>query len=140
MVLTFYDCTTAVMEYQNLRLDALGPFPDGGRFPARPRWADGASQGVEGQRWHTGQGKFVPGAFTLPMTLYETTGGVIGGSPEPAFAIRTQGVGTATATFFDCHSAQLTFTFTEGSNAGASGTINLSRVGPTPQGCGADLS
>ena len=196
MVLTFYDCSTAVMEYQNLRLDALGPFPGWGPFsgtsplvrltpnitcsvdgasrpdvdfsysghwfdPAIPGqglfvelnriaevsfvvWytyaADGASQGVEGQRWYTGQGKFVPGSFTLPMTLYETTGGVIGGSPDPAFAIRTQGVGTATATFFDCHTAQLTFTFTEGSNGGASGTINLSRVGPTPQGCGADLS
>jgi hypothetical protein len=193
MVLTFYDCTTALMEYQDFRPDAEGPFPGWGPFsgtiplvrltpnitcsvdgasrsdvdfsysgnwfnPATPGqglfielnpiaevsfvvWftyaADGASQGVEGgQRWYAGLGKFVPGAFTLPMTLYETTGGVIGGSSDPAFAIRTQVVGTATATFFDCHTAQWTFNFIAGSNAGASGTINLSRVGPTPQDCG----
>jgi pseudomonalisin len=186
MVLTFQDCTTAVMEYQDLRLDGWGPFS--GTFPlvrltpnitcsvdgaSRPdvdfsysgHWfdpatpgqglfvelnpiaevffvvwytyaADGASQGTYGERWYTGLGKFVPGMFTLPMILYETTGGVIGGSTDPAFTIRTRIVGTATANFFDCHTAQLTFKFDGGSNAGASGTINLSRVGPTPAGCG----
>jgi hypothetical protein len=97
--------------------------------------ADGGSRDAEGQRWYTARGKFVPGARTLPMTLYETTGGVIGGSSDPAFTIRTQVVGSATTTFFDCHTAQLRFNFTGGSNTGASGTINLSRVGPTPQGC-----
>jgi hypothetical protein len=70
------------------------------------------------------------------MTLYETTGGVIGGSSDPAFAIRTHMVGTATATFAGCESAQLTFNFTDGSNAGVSGMVNLSRVGPAPPGCG----
>jgi hypothetical protein len=95
---------------------------------------DGASQGVNGQRWYTAQGKFVPGALTLPMTLYETTGGILH-SPDPGHATRTRVVGTATATFFTCDSAQLTFDFTAGSNAGASGTINLSRAGPMPQGC-----
>ena len=194
MVLTFHDCTTAVMEYQNLRLDAEGNFPGWGPFsgtiplvrlmpnstcsagsasprdvdffysgnwfdPATPGqglfvelnriaevsfivWytyaADTASLGVYGQRWYTAQGKFVPSAFTLPMTLYETTGGVIGiVSTDPAHATRTQVVGTATATIFDCRTAQLTFRFTAGSNVGASSTINLSRVGPTPPGCGA---
>jgi hypothetical protein len=190
MVLTFYDCTTAVMEYQNLSLDGWGPFSDtsplvrltpnitcsvdgasrldadfsysGNWFdPATPGqglfvelnpiagvsfvvWYTYAAEGTRwegtGQRWYTGQGKFVPGAFTLPMTLYETTGGVIGGSDRPEFTPRTQVVGTATATFFDCHTAQLTFEFNAGSNAGVSGTINLSRVGPTPQDCGPDLS
>jgi hypothetical protein len=98
--------------------------------------ADGASRGTEGQRWYTGQGKFVPGERTLPMTLYETTGGVIGGSTDPAFTVRTQAIGAATATFFDCNTAQMTFQFTAGSNAGASGTINLSRVRPAPKDCG----
>ena len=105
---------------------------------------DGASRD-KGQRWYTGQGKFVPGERALPMTLYETTGGVIGGGPDPAFTVRTQVVGTATATFSDCKTAQLTFDFSAGSNAGqsgtinsnagASGTINLSRAGPVPQNC-----
>jgi len=186
MVLTFYDCTTAAMEYQNLSLDDWGPFSgtiplvrltpnitcsvdgasrsdvdfsySGNWFnPATPGqglfvelnpiaevsfvvWYTYAAEGTRwegtGQRWYTGLGKFVPGTFTLPMTLYETTGGVIGGSDRPEFTPRTQVVGTATATFFDCHTAQLTFEFNAGSNAGVSGTINLSRVGPTPQDCG----
>ena len=187
VVLTFSDCTTALMKYENLSLDGWGPFsgmiplarltpnvicsmddasrPDinfsysGHWFdPAIPGqglfielnpiaevsfvvWytyaADGASQGTYGERWYSALGKFVPGMFTLPMTLYESTGGVIGGgSSDPAFTVRTQAVGTAAANFFDCHTAQLTFKFDQGSNAGASGTINLSRVGPAPQGCG----
>jgi len=69
------------------------------------------------------------------MTLYETTDGVIGGSPDPIFAPKTQVVGTATMSFVDCYTAQWAFKFTQGSNAGASGTINLSRVGPAPEGC-----
>jgi hypothetical protein len=181
MVLTFLDCTTAVMEYQvsfdwpagsvyvgTIPLVRLTPnvtcsvggasqpdvdfFYSGhwfdpatsgqGLFVELNRIAevsfvvwytyamDGASQGVDGQRWYTGQGKFVPGALTLPMTLYETTGGILN-STDPGHATRTQVVGTATASFFDCHTAQWTFKFTDGSNAGASGTIDLSRVGPT---------
>ena len=89
----------------------------------------------EVQRWYTGLGALVPSMSGLGVTLYETTGGVIGGSPDPAFTVRTQTVGTATATFFGCENAQWTFNFTAGSNAGASGTVNLSRVGPAPPGC-----
>ena len=194
VTLTVRDCTTAVMEYHNLRLDTWADFPGWGPFsgtiplvrltpnvtcsadgasrpdvdfsysgdwfdPATPGqglfvelnpiaevifvvWytyaKDSASQieeGERGQRWYTGLGKFVPGTFTLPMTLYQTTGGVIGGSTDPAFAIRTLVAGTATARFFDCLTAQLTFQIDTGSNAGASGTINLSRVGPAPGDC-----
>lgn len=190
MVLTFNDCNTAVMEYQDLRLDVLGDFywgpfygtiplerlipniscsvdaapPPDGDFSYSGNWFDpatpgqglfvelnriaeasfvvwytydahGALQGVEGLRWYTAQGNFVSGAFTLPMTLYETTDGVIGGSPDPIFTPKTQVVGTATMSFVDCYTAQWTFKFTQGSNAGASGTINLSRVGPAPEGC-----
>ena len=88
---------------------------------------DGASRGVEGQRWYTGQGRFVPGARTLPLTLYETTGRAIFDWQDAIIPSSTQIAGTATVTFFDCHAARLAFAFTEGSNAGASGTINLSR-------------
>jgi hypothetical protein len=194
MTLTVADCTTAIMEYQNLRLDAGPDFPGWGPFsgtipmvrltpnvscsevggshpdadfsysghwfdPATPGqglfvelnpiaeiifvvWYTYAPDGTlleeaeRGQRWYTGLGKFVPGTFSLPMTLYQATGGVIGGSSRPEFATRTQVVGTAMANFFDCHTAQLTFRLDASSNAGASGTINLSRVGQAPLGCG----
>jgi len=98
-------------------------------------WTDAEE---EVQRWYTGIGKLFPGMSALEVTLYETTGGVIGGSPDPAFTVKTQTVGTATATFFGCETAQLTFNFTSGSNAGASGAVNLSRVGPAPSGCGSN--
>jgi hypothetical protein len=48
-------------------------------------------------------------------------------------------VGAATVTFMSCTSAQLQFNFTGGSNMGRSGTIALSRVGPVPPGCAAQL-
>jgi hypothetical protein len=189
VVLTFLDCSTASMTYQDVRWDRYwGPFSqtiplvrltpnvtcsDAGAsrpdidFSYSGHWFDPANPGQglfvdlnpiaevsfvvwytysrdgawtdaeeEVQRWYTGLGKFVPGMSAVRMTLYETTGGVIGGSSDPAFAIRTHMVGTATATFAGCESAQLTFNFTAGSNAGASGTVNLSRVGPAPPGCG----
>jgi len=189
VVLTFLDCSTASMKYQDVLWDRYwGPFSrtmplvrltpnvtcsdDGASrpdidFSYSGHWFDPAipGQGLfvelnpiaemlfvvwytysrdgaftdaeeEVQRWYNGVGNFVPGMSALQMTLYETTGGVIGGSPDPAFTVRTQTVGTATATFFSCETAQLSFNFTAGSNAGASGTVNLSRVGPAPPGCG----
>jgi len=48
----------------------------------------------------------MPGMSSVGLTLYETTGGVIGGSPDPAFTVKTQTVGTAGATFFGCQTAQ----------------------------------
>ena len=93
---------------------------------------DGQSLGASGQRWYTGEGVYVPGSRTIPVILYETTGGRFD-TPEPA--AHTEAVGTATATFTSCNAAMLTFAFTGGSSAGASGTINLSRVGPAPVDC-----
>ena len=97
---------------------------------------DGASLGIQGQRWYSLQGHFVPGARTLPLTVYQTTGTVIRDDwGSPVLVSETRTLGTATATFFDCHTARLTFTFTQGSNAVLSGETNLSRVGPAPAGC-----
>jgi hypothetical protein len=45
-------------------------------------------------------------------------------------------VGTATVTFASCGTAQVQFSLTGGSTAGKSGTIALTRIGPTPAGCG----
>ena len=93
----------------------------------------GQSQGVAGQRWYTGQGNFAAGARTLPVALYETTGGLFNNTmPSPS----TIQVGTATITLIRCTAARLAFDFASGSNAGRSGTIDLVRVGPTPAGCG----
>ena len=94
---------------------------------------DGQSAGAAGQRWFTGQGSYTPGSRTMMLTLYESTGGIFD-QPTPV-GQSTNPVGATTVTFISCTSAQLQFNFTAGSNAGRSGTIALSRVGPTPPGC-----
>jgi hypothetical protein len=65
--------------------------------------------------------------------VYETSGGVFD-TPTP-ITQASVAVGTATVTFTSCSSAQLTFSFTSGGNAGHAGMIALSRVGPVPAGC-----
>jgi hypothetical protein len=92
----------------------------------------GAAAGAAGQRWYTGQGSFAPGMRSVPVTLYETTGGVF---DSTATAPHSVPVGTATLAFQSCSSATLNFNFTGGSSAGTSGAIALSRIGPVPSGC-----
>jgi hypothetical protein len=92
----------------------------------------GAAAGVEGQRWYTGQAAFTAGARTIPLQLYETTGGAFDATaPAPATVV----VGTATLAFASCTSATLSYAFTAGSSSGSAGTVALSRVGPVPPGC-----
>jgi hypothetical protein len=93
----------------------------------------GQAAGAAGQRWFTGQAGYTPGSRSIPLTLYETTGGLFDQPTNPPAA--TVPVGTSTVTFTSCTSAQLQFNFTGGSNAGKSGTIALVRVGPVPPGC-----
>jgi hypothetical protein len=85
-----------------------------------------------GQRWYTGHAVYAPNARTLPVTLYETSGNSFD-SPDRWY--QTSAVGTATLTFTSCDAARLVFSFTAGTNLGESGTIDLSRVGPTPADC-----
>jgi hypothetical protein len=94
---------------------------------------NGQSLGAAGQRWYTGKSTgYVAGARSFPLLLYETTGGLFNSvAPAPA----TTPVGTATMTFTSCSAATLAFAFTGGSAAGQSGSIGLSRVGPTPADC-----
>lgn len=94
----------------------------------------GGATDVSGQRWYSAQGTFAPGARTLPMTVYETTGGRFDAITDPPSA--TCAVGTATLGFADCGAATLEYAFTGGSSAGAHGLLKLSRVGPVPRGCG----
>jgi hypothetical protein len=94
----------------------------------------GVGAGVAGQRWYTAQPtSFTPGARSIPLTIYETTGGVFDQPAVPG--ARTVAVGTATLAFQSCSAATWSFTFTGGSSSGSSGTIALKRVGPLPRGC-----
>jgi hypothetical protein len=93
---------------------------------------NGQALGAAGQRWYTGQAAYVPGGRSIPLSLYETTSGLFN-SAAPAST--TAQVGTGRLVFTNCNAATLTFTFTGGSNAGQSGSVNLVRVGPTPPSC-----
>ncbi len=99
-------------------------------------YAPGASgAGAAGQRWYTASASsaFAPGSRSIPMEIFETTGGVFD-SPTPP-ATTAPKVGTGTLSFQSCSTGTFTFNFTGGSSAGASGTIALTRIGPVPPGC-----
>jgi hypothetical protein len=93
---------------------------------------NGQAAGAAGQRWYTAQASYVPGARTMPVVLYETTGGLLDRTaPAPA----TASVGTATLAFTSCNAATLAYAFAAGSNAGQAGSMSLVRVGPVPAAC-----
>jgi ribosomal protein S11 len=94
---------------------------------------NGAGTGAAGQRWYTVQAAFTPGMRSIPVTIYETTGGVFD-APPPS-GQKTLAVGTGTMAFQSCAAATFSYSFTSGSSSGRSGTITLSRVGPIPPGC-----
>jgi hypothetical protein len=91
-----------------------------------------AAAGAASQRWYTIQAAFAPGSKTLTsVPIYATSGGVFDNATAPTAAP----VGTATITFSSCTEATLSYAFTAGANAGLSGTLALTRTGPTPAGC-----
>jgi hypothetical protein len=94
---------------------------------------NGSAAGAAGQRWYTAQGAFTAGLRSIPVTIYETTGGIFN-TPTPA-GQKTVAVGTGTMTFQSCAAATFSYSFTGGSSVGLSGSITLSRVGPPPPGC-----
>jgi hypothetical protein len=94
---------------------------------------NGANAGAAGQRWYTAQGVFTPGLRTIPVQIYETTGGMFD-APTPA-GQHTVPVGTGTMTFQSCSAATFSYNFAAGTSNGQSGTIALGRVGPVPPGC-----
>jgi hypothetical protein len=93
----------------------------------------GATEGAAGQRWYTAQAPFTAGERSIPVTIYETTGGIFD-TPMPP-GQQTLAVGTATLAFQSCTAATFSYNFTGGSSSGLSGTIPLMRVGPVPPGC-----
>ena len=94
---------------------------------------NGASAGAAGQRWYTAQGAFTPGLRTIPVQIYETTGGKFD-TPTPT-GQATVPVGSGTMAFQSCSAATFDYSFTGGASVGSSGTIALGRVGPVPPGC-----
>jgi hypothetical protein len=97
--------------------------------------SSGQASGAAGQRWFTAQSDvYTPGARTVPVTIYQTTGGLFDEptTPKPQSAA----VGTGTVTFTSCTAVSFAYNFTGGGFAGRAGTQSLVRVGPTPPGCG----
>ena len=93
----------------------------------------GAGAGAAGQRWYTAQGNFTPGLRSIPVQIFETTGGMFDAPTPPGQ--KTVAVGSGTFAFLSCSAATFSFNFTGGSSNGQSGTIGLVRVGPVPPGC-----
>jgi hypothetical protein len=94
----------------------------------------GTAAGASGQRWYTAQAPFTAGERSIPVTIYETTGGIFD-TPIPPPGPPTVPVGSGTLAFQNCTAATFSYKFTGGSSSGLSGTITLSRVGPTAPGC-----
>jgi hypothetical protein len=95
----------------------------------------GAGAGAAGQRWYTAQATtFAPGSRSIPVTIYENTGGLFDAPTVPLPPAVP--VGSGTLAFQSCSAATFMYTFTAGSSNGLSGTIALSRVGGVvPAGC-----
>jgi len=91
----------------------------------------GTAKDAAGQRWLTAQGAYTPGARSITMNLYETTGGHFNASPLPT-SIQ---VGTAQLSFMTCELATLQYNFTGGTFAGMSGVIPETRLGATARYC-----
>jgi hypothetical protein len=95
---------------------------------------NGTGAGPAEQRWYTAQPtSFAPGMRSIPVTIYETTGGLFD-IPTPS-GQKSVAVGTGTITFQSCTAATFSYNFAAGTNIGLSGVINLGRVGPVPPGC-----
>jgi hypothetical protein len=94
---------------------------------------NGTSSGAAGQRWYSAQGNFTTGMRSIPVTIYETTGGLFDAPTPPGQ--KTVAVGSGTMEFQSCSAATFDYNFTAGSSIGLSGSITLSRVGPVPPGC-----
>ncbi|MGZ5595755.1 MAG: dioxygenase family protein [Usitatibacter sp.] len=91
--------------------------------------------GVAGQRWFTAQAPFDPGMRSIPLTIFQTAGGIFDQGTYPAPFTQAIAAGGGTLTFSSCTRASLQFRFTNGPMSGAAGTIALQRIGPTPPGC-----
>ncbi len=92
----------------------------------------GQNAGSAAQHWYTLQAA-IPNSFSAlnDVGIFESTGGVF----DQHATTTTAPVGTADITWQSCSSATMAYTFTAGPNAGLSGTLDLTRLGPVPAGC-----
>jgi subtilase family serine protease len=88
--------------------------------------------GGASQRWYTLQfGPFTANTTEATVPIFTTSGGKF----DNPTSITSSQVGTADVSFQSCTALTLTYHFTSGENSGSTGTIALTRVGPTPAGC-----
>ena len=88
--------------------------------------------GPASQRWYVLQAAYTPGMTSVTnMPIAIGTGGVFD-NPAPT---QTQIVGSANLAVQSCGAMTLNYAFNAGTNQGLGGSVNLSRVGPTPAGC-----
>jgi len=118
-----------------LELNPAAPVAFGGWYTYAP-----AGQNVPQprQRWYTVQsldGGYIPGNYQMTLGIYETVGGEFNTPVGPGTTPQTTQVGTAIIQITSCSTLQMGYTFTGGSSAGLSGTLNLVRAGPAPAGC-----
>jgi pseudomonalisin len=92
-----------------------------------------AVSGPQSQDWFTfGATNFFNGNSSLTgIPIVESTGGIFNNTTP----ITRSQVGTIDITFQSCTSMTWSYTFTSGANAGLSGSIPLTRIGPAPAGC-----
>src|SRR5205823_10287852 len=84
----------------------------------------GTAGGADKQRWYTASGSVVSGGTSASLAIYQNTGGNFNAGP----ITNAQQVGTGTLSFAACDSAQLTYSFSDGS--GRLGVIPLTRITP----------
>jgi len=89
--------------------------------------------GAASQDWYTLQSnRFTPGTRSLSgIPIVETSGGIFDNGMPPT-SIQA---GSADITLYSCDLMTLKYRFTAGENSGLSGSMNLVRIGPTPNGC-----
>lgn len=91
-----------------------------------------AISGPASQRWYTLQSNYYGGAVANSVQIYTATGGVFdSGSP-----VKGNVVGSASVQFVDCNHATISYSFSGGENAGATGTLKLTRIIPMTTACG----
>lgn len=118
-----------------MELNPAVPVVFGGWYTYAPA---GQSVPQPRQRWYTLQslnGGYVPGNHLMSLGIFETVGGEFNTPVGPGNTPQTNQVGTASIQITSCTTLQLGYTFTGGSSAGLSGTLNLVRAGPAPAGC-----
>lgn len=94
---------------------------------------NGASgSNASSQRWFTLQTTMPSGARQLSgIQIYVSSGGVFDQQSDTTM----KQIGSADLRFLSCSRATLNYRFQSGSGYPASGTLDLSRVGPVPAGC-----